>query len=198
MAQDIRELFKNDKGIPRNNSLNDGHQKRFEARLDAHFGKPAKTTPSYLWMKIAAVFIVLLAVGGLFFNKMGISAPVEATPDVIVATENQKPELQLSDLSPQFKKVEDFYMASINVELARLQITEVNKDLIDSFMTQMEELNTEYKKLNEDLIDVGINDQTVTALIDNLKLRLDLLFKLKQKMKDIKQDQEQNPSPDRI
>jgi hypothetical protein len=54
-------------------------------------------------------------------------------------------------------------------------------------MTQLEELNAEYKKLNADLVEVGVNDQTVSTLIDNLQLRLTLLFKLKDKLKDIKQ-----------
>ena len=197
MAQDIRELFKNDKGIPRN-TLSEGHQQRFEARLNTHFGKPEEKTSNYLWLKIAAIFIVLLTAGGLLFNQKEVPEPAKESTKSVAATQTEKPELQLSDLSPQFKKVEDYYTASINMELAQLQVNDVNKDLVDSFMTQMEELNTEYKKLNKDLVEVGINDQTVTALIDNLKLRLDLLLKLKQKLKDIKQDGNGGTAPNRI
>ncbi len=198
MAQDIRELFRNDKGIPKS-TLTDGHQKRFEAKLNAHFGKPEKKAPAnYMWLKIAAVFIVLLTASGILLTKNWSADSTKSTTNKVAATDVEKPDVQLSDFSPQFKKVEDYYLASINLELAQLQVNDVNKDLVDTFMSQMEELNTEYKKLNEDLVDIGINDQTVTALIDNLKLRLDLLLKLKQKMKEIKQGQQNEAGSNRV
>lgn len=197
MAQDIRELFKNDKGIPRN-TLSEGHFQRFEKRLDTHFGRAEKKSNNYLWLKVAAVVIVLLTAGGLLLNQNLTPTPAKDPSTGVAAVPTEKPELQLSDLSPQFKKVEDYYTASINMELAQLQVNDINKDLVDSFMAQMEELNTEYKKLNNDLVEVGINDQTVTALIDNLKLRLDLLLKLKQKLKDIKQEGNRSSEPNRI
>ena len=197
MAQDIRELFKNDRGIPKNR-LTEDHQKRFEARLEAHFGKEQKITQTNLWLKIAAVLIVVAAVGGLLLNDRLVSKNAEVSTDAVVVNQEKKPEIQLSDLSPQFKKVENYYLASINVELAQLEVNDVNKDLIDSFMTQMEELNTEYQKLNKDLVEIGINDQTVSALIDNLKFRLDLLYKLKQKLKEIKQSPAKDSASSRI
>ena len=49
MAQDIREMFKNDLSIP-DEGLKRGHEARFNARLDAHFGKEAKAkAEGYLW-----------------------------------------------------------------------------------------------------------------------------------------------------
>jgi len=47
-------------------------------------------------------------------------------------------------------------------------------------------LDKEYNSLNAELSKVGPTEATVTALIDNLKLRLDLLFKLKNKLKELK------------
>ena len=97
-------------------------------------------------------------------------------------------------MSPEFKKVEDYYLASINVELAQLQVTPENKALIDSFMTQLEELNLEYQKLNDEMGEVGVNEQSVSALISNLQLRLDLLFRLKEKLNELKSDASAEPS----
>ncbi|MGB3774124.1 MAG: hypothetical protein WA951_02605 [Leeuwenhoekiella sp.] len=184
MAQDIRELFKNDKGLP-DHGLRKGHEERFESRLDSHFGKKEKVFNRGLWFKVAAVCLVIFAIGGLFFNGNLSSDALEKTQNSQVVKADASP-LHLSDLSPEFKKLEDYYMASINVELAQLDLTDANKDLVDSYMTQLEELNIEYKKLNADLGKVGVNDQTVTALIDNLQLRLDLLYRLKGKLKDLK------------
>ena len=185
MAQDIRELFKNDKGIPAQ-GLPSGHDKRFESRLDTHFGEEKMNNGSYMWLKIAAVCIVIFAIGSLFLSRNS-GFNTQADQQNIQVVEADAAPLHLSDLSPEFKKLEDYYMASINVELAQLDLTDNNKELIDSYMTQLEELNAEYKKLNADLVEVGVNDQTVSTLIDNLQLRLTLLFKLKDKLKDIKQ-----------
>jgi hypothetical protein len=196
MAQDIRELFKNDKGIP-SHGLRSGHDKRFEARLDTHFGKAKTNSGDYMWLKIAAVCIVIFAIGSLLLSQ---NSGFDVQPDqqnVQVAEADAAP-LHLSDLSPEFKKLEDYYMASINVELAQLNLTDNNKELIDSYMAQLEELNTEYKKLNADLVEVGVNDQTVSTLIDNLQLRLNLLFKLKDKLKDIKQAPKAGSQSNRI
>ncbi len=183
MAQDIRELFKNDKGIPAH-GLRSGHENRFETKLDTHFGKAKTNKSNYMWLKVAAACIVIFAIGSLFFSQNNGFDVQSDQQNVQVA---DAAPLHLSDLSPEFKKLEDYYMASINVELAQLNLTDNNKDLIDSYMTQLEELNTEYKKLNADLVAVGVNDQTVNTLIDNLQLRLTLLFKLKDKLKDIKE-----------
>jgi len=47
-------------------------------------------------------------------------------------------------------------------------------------------LDNAYKTLNTELNEVGPSEATITALIDNLQLRLELLFKLKNKLKELK------------
>lgn len=46
---------------------------------------------------------------------------------------------------------------------------------MDSYMERLAELNKEYHRLNEELNELGPNDQTINALIKNLQLRLQLL-----------------------
>ena len=82
--------------------------------------------------------------------------------------------------------MEDYYMVNINLELSQLKISDRNKALIDSFMERLEDLNVEYKKLNTELNEIGPNDQTITALIKNLQLRLQLLHKLRDKLQELK------------
>lgn len=185
MAQDIRDLMKRDLGLPKE-SLRAGHESRFEARLNREFGMVAKrkSPGMYLWLKIAAVLIVVVAIGGFLLSNPLKQDDAPAVTTTVPKTDNEG--VLLSDRSPKFKEIEDYYLASINVELAQLKVTDDNKALVDSFMAQLEELNTEYKRLNKDLVDVGVNEETVSALIDNLKLRLDLLFKLKEKLTELK------------
>ena len=97
-----------------------------------------------------------------------------------------KSNISLGDLSPDLKKLEQYYVANINLELAQLQVSKENRDLVDGYMSRLSELNDEYQRLNNELNQMGPNEQTVAALIKNLQLRLQLLQKLKEKLNEIK------------
>lgn len=194
MAQDIKNMFKNYE--PEQPKLREGHQTRFEAKLDKAFSETIseEKNASIPWLKIAAMVVVLLAVsffGYQQLSKKGSSITEHSNNAIVESTsENEEnantPKLTLADISPDLKKVEEYYMAGINVQLASLKITDENKDLVDGYMQRLAELDKEYNSLNAELSKVGPTEATVTALIDNLKLRLDLLFKLKNKLKELK------------
>ena len=192
MAQDIKKMFEN--YDPKTPKLREGHQARFEAKLDKSFSEniSEEENTSIPWLKIAAMVVVLLAVS--FFGYQQLSKNNALTDSNNAVVENttvtgenaDTPKLTLADISPDLKKVEEYYMAGINVQLASLKITDDNKDLVDGYMQRLAELDKEYNSLNAELSKVGPTEATVTALIDNLKLRLDLLFKLKNKLKELK------------
>lgn len=188
MAQDIRKMFR-DREPDQREKLIPGHRERFEAKLDREL--PAlKKGNSFFFLKIAAVLVVALGIGLFYFSNLnanGTGPEVVDTPNVEETDElfNQ-PQFQLSEISPEFKKIESYYLAGINMELARLEINNDNKALIDAFMLQMEELEKEYQRLNAELQEVGPNEQTIEAMIANLQLRMDLLRKLKTKLKELK------------
>ena len=81
-------------------------------------------------------------------------------------------------------------MASLNIQLAKLDMTPGNKELIDAFMRKLETLNDEYIALNAEIQESGLNEETVEAMIANLQLRLDLLKKLKNKLDEIEQSKD--------
>lgn len=192
MAQDIRKLIKEQ--APDSPSLPKGHEARFQERLEQELNSPEVITMKErsgsvrLWLKVAAIAVIVVLTGMLGYNLLTV-----VDQDSIVET-NTKEEvpadmsnmITLGDLSPDLKKVEDYYQTGINVQLASLKITKDNKALIDGYMNQLKELNNEYKVLNSELNNNGPSEATITALIDNLKLRLELLFKLKNKLKELK------------
>lgn len=184
MAQDLRELFKNNEKEKMKKPAK-GHQKRFEQRLDKNFHPTGSN--NWYWLKIAAIFVVVLGV--VYFALNPLLQPEKEVkivgPEPVEKTETETTPVYLSDVSPAYKKIENYYLATIHTELAQLDITKENKALIDSFMKQLAELDKEYKRLNKELHDVGVNKQTVAVLIENLKLRLDLLFKLKNKLNEL-------------
>lgn len=187
MAQDIRDLLRKDTEQPKAD-LSKGHEQKFAALLDEHL--PQQRKQSFFWLKIAAIGIVLLGIGYVLMTTINPAPEVQvATEDVINPidkNQDQKTSIGLGDLSPEFKKLEEYYTQSITMGIASLEMTPENQELIDGYLKRLSSLDKEYKKLNAELANVGPNDLTVNALIDNLKLRLDLLFKLKNKLKEFK------------
>ena len=158
MAQDIRDMFKNDrisdKVMPKD------HQERFLKKLNEAL--PEAKNASIKWYNIAA---------SVALNTKEANASETKT---------------LGDVSPGLKKVEDYYLASINLELSKIQYTPETKDLFEGYLKQLEELNLEYQRLSTVLTEYGPTELTVNALIDNLKFRLNLLYRLREQLKEFK------------
>lgn len=183
MARDIRELFRKEpegKGP----HLKTGHEKRFLRRLENELPKRQKSFSIVL--QIAASLLVLLGIGGYYFLKGEEPTVVDQTAADKNRNVQNKTDISLGDLSPDLKKVENYYVANINLELSRLEISEMNRNLVDSFMDQLFELNDEYTRLNAELNKIGPNEQTIAAMIKNLQLRLQLMHKLKEKLNQLK------------
>ncbi|PCJ98332.1 MAG: hypothetical protein COA50_02175 [Flavobacteriaceae bacterium] len=186
MAQDLREMFKDNK--KEEFHLKSGHEARFTRFLDKEI--PKTKIKSFFWLKIAASVLVLVSLGTFLLDKNNNSPIVTTIVDKGNVEENT---ISLGDLSPDLKKVENYYVVNINMELSQLEVSEENNAIVNSFMDQLGELNEEYIKLNTELNEIGPNDQTISALIKNLQLRLELLQKLKSKLNELKSSKnEQN------
>ena len=184
MAQDIRELMKGHR--PEKSRLSEGHEARFEARLKEAFPPQKKKTNGFFWLKIAASVVVVMTLGYLAFTFQG-GETVEPEIVEVQPQDDLQNNITLGDLSPDLKKVEEFYTNGINLQLASLEVNDDNRELIDSYLSRLAELDTEYQRLNNELNEVGPSEATITALIDNLQLRLELLFKLKNKLNELKE-----------
>lgn len=183
MGQDLREMFKKE-NKPGKFQMPEGHENRFLERLEVELPK-RKKSPFYI-LKIAASILVLLSIGIVSYKVLTGEDTIKTTVVEKNDPSKEKRGISFGDLSPDLKKVEDYYLTNINLELSRLEVSEENKILVDSFMDRLADLNSEYERLNVELNEIGPNDQTITALIKNLQLRLELLQKLKRKLNEFK------------
>ncbi len=169
----------------------EGHELRFMDKLDKAL--PEKPKSKFNFWQLAASVVILL---GLSFGAYKYYNPtsIEEPNKQIVTTD--KPNVKsLGDISPDLKKVEDYYLANINLELSKMTFTPENKELFDGYIERLEELNKEYDRLSVELTESGPNESTVDALINNLKLRLNLMYRLKEKLNELNN---QNLSPQKI
>ncbi len=195
MAQDLRNMFKEHDGkevYP----MKKGHEERFVKRLDKEF--PQKKKSFFFILKIAASILVLVSVGMYTYRKYSGEAPIKTTVVDKDRGLQENSTISLGDLSPDLKRVENYYVANISMELSQLELSQDNEALVNSFMERLAELNEEYKKLNVELNEIGPNDQTITALIKNLQLRLQLLHKLKEKLNELKSSENEEVTTNSI
>lgn len=180
MAQDIRDILENE-DLKQHDKMSSGHEARFQQKLNAVLpqGKSTKRP----WIQIAASVVILLGLGFGVFSYL--NQPIE-TQQIVETSETESSLKSLGDISPDLKKVEDYYLANINLELSKVTLTSDNKDLIDGYISRLDALNAEYKRLSVELTEKGPNELTVNALITNLKFRLNLMHRLKEQLKTLK------------
>ena len=196
MAQDIRKLFEDDQKLSKER-MPQGHEARFLKRLDEALPEAEDNSGGFRFnfMKIAASMVIFfgLAYAAITIINRDSEVTVNPTENIVDNSSGNEEQLKsLRDVSPDLKKIEDYYLANINLELSKIKLTPENKELFDSYVERLDELNQEYQLLSKELTEDGPNERTVDALINNLKLRLNLLYRLKEQLKTLS-DSGMNP-----
>ncbi|MFK2820672.1 hypothetical protein U0L90_11135 [Flavobacteriaceae sp. LMIT009] len=180
MAQDIRKLFENEPKVE-NLKMPKGHEARFLDKLNEELPQQPKRS-LFTFLNVAASVVLLIGLTFGAYQFLGTDDPVE--PETQIAAEDKGPSA-FGKLSPQLKKVEDYYLANINLELSKMEVTPENKELFDGYLSRLQELNDEYEVLTKELEESGPTEHIINASIDNLKLRLNLMYRLKEKLNEI-------------
>ncbi|WP_179345658.1 hypothetical protein [Winogradskyella ursingii] len=185
MAQHLRDLFEAEKKKDKA-KMSQGHEARFLEKLEKELPQQ-KSRNRFNFFSIAASVVILL---GLSYGAFQFyQSPTDNAMPTEVADSDSNSELKtLGDVSPDFKKVEDYYLASINLELSKVELTPENKELFDGYVQRLKELNDEYVRLSKELTKNGPTQETLDALIDNLKFRLNLVMRMKEKLQEFSDD----------
>jgi hypothetical protein len=156
-----------------------GHQQRFLQKLQASNKVESIQRKKTSWRKplsIAASVVLLCALGVGFFN----SAP---TLDE-----------QVAKISPEVSQTQ-FYFASLIEEQVRElenESTPETQQIIDDTMIQLRRLDSNYKALEQDLLNGGNSKLILSAMITNYQTRIDLLEDVLDQIESIKTLKNQN------
>jgi len=177
MKVDLRDKLKKEKMM---RQLTKNHRNSFEQLLQSELHQKPKN--SYIFLKIAASVLLIFSLGvtGYRFYNSDVSQGIVLTKDKPVNKINS-----MADISPNLKKVEDFYLTQINYQIAKITITDENRELLEVYLSQLNVLQKEYNDLNTQLSINVVSEETIDVLIENLQLRLQLLRQLKKKLEII-------------
>jgi hypothetical protein len=182
----MKDLRKDFKYSSKPYKMSKGHTKAFENKLDKAFATQTRDHKSLIY-KIAAVLVVAL-LSTVFIMNQNQFLDADAKKQ---NNSTQTASIGLGDLSPELQTVEDYYLTSIKVELATIETSAEHEALVNSYLEELKNINKAYNDLEKDLNEIGISEEIINAMIENLQLRLELLQDLKDKLNNLKQKQDE-------
>lgn len=148
-----------------NSEPQDGHTERFLLRLEKYERDVKK--PITLFWRIAAAAIVLVVV------SLSIWLPKPNTPADV-----QYGSLSLSDVSSEFADVEKYYKSKLALEYEKINDLSKSDPEVASYLAELKDLSALYDTLEHRLYESGTHEKVITAMIENFRLRLELIEKL--------------------
>lgn len=177
--ENIDKLFNTLQGTFDIEEPNEGHQQRFLEKMQASQGVVSIQGKKKSWWKplsIAASVVLLCAIGIGFFN----SAPTH--------------EEQVAEISPEVSQTQFYFASLIEEQVKELEEenTPETRKIIEDTMMQLQRLETNYKTLEQDLLNGGNSKLILSAMITNFQTRIDLLKDVQDQISNIKILKNQN------
>jgi len=169
MEQNLRELFEKDRLI--NYKRKADHEDLFIERLYKEL--PIKKRSSFLRYKIAASILVFIGLGVMSYYLINEVNHKEELTSV---------EFTLKNISPELEEIESFYVTNISLTLIDIEKNSENQAFVKRYMKRLSLLKEEYKNLIAEMNEEGPNSLSISVLINNLKLQLDLLQELREQI----------------
>ena len=171
--KNIEELFEGLRGTFDTEEPKEGHRQRFLEKLNADKGVVTLNPPKRNWWKplsIAASIALLVSLGIGYFGTQ---------PTV---------EERVAEISPEASQ-SHFYFANLIEEQVReleKQSSPETQGIIEDTMSQLQKLEDNYKKLENDLLEGGDSKLILSAMIRNFQTRIDLLQEVMNQIETIK------------
>jgi len=181
--ESLDHLFKELQGSFDIKEPREGHQERFLQKLEFNNDAPQKVvkinSKSKAWFKpfsIAASLVILLSIG------------------LIVNNNTQTVDEQIAEISPEVSQTQFYFASLVEQQIRELEsnATEETQQIIADTMIQLKRLETNYQKLEQDLLSGGNSKLILNAMITNFQTRLDLLQDVIDQIDNIKTLKNQN------
>ncbi len=136
-----------------------GHKARFIEKLNTAEAEPKK---GISWWKPLSMAASILLVIGLFLGP---------------GLRNEMEKERIADISPEISNSQFYFANIIEQQVAQLErekSPETSK-IIEDALRQLTILETDYKKLEQDLLNGGDTNFILRAMIQNFQTRIDLM-----------------------
>ncbi len=159
----IDELIRTNRDFFDDGEPSKGHMERFSRKLEARFqpARPSRSIVPYLLK--AAVVTLLITLSSLWTWEHFIR------PD--------RDRMSLSDVSPQYKEVESYYIYQVNLmenEIGTLDITG-NPEQNDVLMKEIRSMDSVYVHLQKELKANPGDERIINAMIEHYQTKVEVM-----------------------
>lgn len=168
MEQNLKKLFEQDRLV--NHKRKADHEDLFIEQLYKKL--PIKKRTAFSGFRIAASVLVFIGIAGMSYMILG--NPFNPKEKLVAYT--------LKNISPELEEIESFYVTNINRTLSDIEKNSESEAFVTRYMKRLSLLKEEYKNLIAEMNEEGPNSLSISVLINNLKLQLELLQELKEQL----------------
>lgn len=140
----------------------EGHRERFLSKLNKSRGTIAMQSPRRAWPRALAV---------------AASLAVICILALYLVQPQQSIETRVANIAPEASQTQLYFTGLIEEQVRQLQAvnTPETTTLVADTMSQLNTLEAEYKRLEQDLINGGNSNLIMQAMISNFQTRIELL-----------------------
>jgi len=124
-------------------------------------------------LRIAAVVVVMLGAGIWWMLRPSQEKPIASNAGSSDAG------LVLASVAPEYQEVESYYVNKIDDAMDELETLQPDKELFAAIA----ELDAEFKQLQKEMGDAVNKEEIIQAMIENYRLKLELLETMVQSLK---------------
>ena len=120
---------------------------------------------------------------------LAIAASLVICFSVFTTTQGESETLDLASVSPELSETQDFFTATIENELKKLnkERSPLTEQIITDALAQIQSLEADYKHLKTDLTESGNDQRVIYAMIANFQSRIDILNTVLEQIETIKE-----------
>ena len=172
----IDDIIRNNKDFFEDSEPSDGHLERFNRKLEMRFQISAPKRSIVPYLLRAAVVTLLVTLSSLW------------TWDHFIRTGSTR--MTLSDVSPQYKEVENYYMHQVSMVEGEIVDIDLNNDSEQKTMLlkEMKSMDSVYISLQKELKTNPDDERIINAMIEHYQTKLEVMTYIVNQLKTIRNE----------
>lgn len=178
----IEDIIRNNKEYFDSEEPSEGHFERFQRKLEVRFQPMAVRRSIVPYLLKAAVVTLLVTLSSLWIWDHFLR------PD--------RDRMSLSEVSPEFREVENYYVHQVNLMESELGNIEVkgNEEQKRILLKEMKSMDSVYVQLQKELKANPNDERIINAMIEHYQTKVDVMNYILNQFKAIRNENQNNGS----
>jgi cytochrome c-type biogenesis protein CcmH/NrfG len=180
----IEDIIRNNRAFFEDQEPSEGHFERFSVKLEIRRQKMAGKRSIVPYLLKAAVVTLLVTLSSLW------------TWDHFIRPGSRR--MTLSEVSPQYKEVENYYLHQVNLMEGEILNLDTNQtpEQKEMLIKEMQSMDSTYISLQKELKANPNDERIINAMIEHYQTKLDVMTYIVSQLKSIRNENAKKPKKD--